>query len=148
MAKNNEIVWCDGTCGLSPEEHAAQHPHPMTVLRAQMEAAVREQLPACAAPAVAEALVGEVLEQIAAHPSLTIRHYAPTKDAYDAACRALEEHRGRADAAEGIVEKVKRLHGKPRVDRAGSGCIQCGVLWPCPTALAVGITAPAGWKNT
>ncbi|MCQ0011953.1 hypothetical protein [Actinomadura madurae] len=38
MAENNEIVWCDGTCGLSPEEHDRQHPHPMTVLRAEMAA--------------------------------------------------------------------------------------------------------------
>ncbi|MCQ0011954.1 hypothetical protein [Actinomadura madurae] len=88
-----------------------------------------------------------MLGQIEAHPSLTIRHHAPTKDAYDAACRALEEHRERANTAEGIVEQVKRLHGKPRVDRYGSGCVQCGIVWPCPTACAVGITAPAGWKK-
>ncbi|MFE9099768.1 hypothetical protein [Actinomadura geliboluensis] len=34
------------------------------------------------------------------HPSLEVRHYAPTQDSYDAACRALAEHRKRADDAE------------------------------------------------
>ncbi|TDD31658.1 hypothetical protein E1287_25700 [Actinomadura sp. KC06] len=34
------------------------------------------------------------------HASREVRHYAPTQDAYDAACKALHHHRQRADEAE------------------------------------------------
>ncbi|MEV0114657.1 hypothetical protein AB0H77_15595 [Streptomyces sp. NPDC050844] len=33
-----------------------------------------------------------------------------------------------------IVERVRALHRGPRAERHGSGCVQCGILWPCPTA--------------
>jgi hypothetical protein len=29
--------------------------------------------------------------------------------------------------------KVRDLHGKPRTERHGSGCVHCAILWPCPT---------------
>lgn len=144
MTEITEVVTCDGTCGLSPADCANLHPDPMTALKAQMVETVRQRLGGKVElfPHTAEFLVDGMLEQIEAHPALTIRHYAPTRDAYDAACRALEKHRARADEAEAAVTEVQRLHGKPRTARYGAGCIQCGVLWPCPTAKAVGITDP------
>lgn len=29
--------------------------------------------------------------------------------------------------------KVRDLHGKPRTERHGSGCVHCAIHWPCPT---------------
>lgn len=116
-------TWCDGTCGLSPEEHEREHPNPYVVLRDQ----IAEQIGGEAADA-ALAIIEE-------HPSLTIRHFAPTQDAYDAACRAL-------NTQQEVIAKVQGLHGKPRTDQYGSGCIQCGIVWPCPTAKVVGIRDP------
>ena len=42
-----------------------------------------------------------------------------------------------------LAEQVKHgreLHGRPRIDRHGSGCVQCGIVWPCPTFIALGGT--------
>ena len=30
------------------------------------------------------------------------------------------------------LARVKAMH-KPRTERHGSGCVQCGIVWPCPT---------------
>ena len=120
---NEIITWCDGTCGLSPAEHERQHPDPYKVLRDQ----IAEQIGAPAADLA--------LSVIAEHPVLTIRPFYPTQDSYDAACRA-------ASLKQEMLEEVRRLHGKPRTDRYGSGCVQCSIVWPCPTAKAVGITDP------
>lgn len=97
MTEITETVTCDGTCGLSPFDCANLHPDPMTGLRAQLVGVIGSTMILRTSPAeVADA----VLAAIEAHPSLTIRHYAPTQDAHDAACRALEKHRARADATE------------------------------------------------
>jgi hypothetical protein len=102
MTEINEVVSCDGTCGLSPADCANLHPDPMTALKAQMVETVQRRLGSHPEPFphAAEFLVDGVLADLEAHPSLTIRHYAPTQDAYDAACAALEKHRTRADEAE------------------------------------------------
>lgn len=85
-----EITFCDGTCGLSPAEHERQHPNPLTVLRDDLAGVIgRTMILRTSTTEIADA----VLAAIEDHPSLTIRHYAPTQDAYDAACRALEKHR-------------------------------------------------------
>ena len=31
-----------------------------------------------------------------------------------------------------VLARVKAMH-KRRTERHGSGCVQCGILWPCPT---------------
>lgn len=44
------------------------------------------------------------------------------------------------DEATTLAERltaVAALHHGPRTERHGSGCIHCGIVWPCPTALAV-----------
>jgi hypothetical protein len=53
----------------------------------------------------AAARLREVDEAIAAKGG-TI--HSPTQDAYDAACRAIEKHRDRADAAEAKVAELER----------------------------------------
>lgn len=42
-------------------------------------------------------------------PVLEIRPYYPTQHAYDAACRALEKHRTRADAAEADRDRARDI---------------------------------------
>ncbi|MGI5223549.1 hypothetical protein [Actinoallomurus sp. CA-142502] len=39
--------------------------------------------------------------------------------------------------AEARLERVRHRHRGPRTDRHGSGCIGCGLIWPCPTYLDV-----------
>jgi hypothetical protein len=56
----------------------------------------------------------------------------PTAWAYEQACKAREKHRERADAAEALIAAVRAKH-KPRTERHGSGCVQCGTVWPCAT---------------
>lgn len=136
MTEFDEVVSCDGSCGLSPADHEREHPHPITALRDQMASTIGGTMILRTSPTE---IANAVLAQIEKHPSLTIRHYAPTQDAYDRACAALEKHRKRADDAERIVEELRRLHHGPRTERHGSGCIQCGILWPCPSAKAVGL---------
>ncbi|MFE9099787.1 hypothetical protein [Actinomadura geliboluensis] len=34
------------------------------------------------------------------------------------------------------VKRVREMHRR-RVDRRGAGCIQCGIVWPCPTYTAL-----------
>jgi hypothetical protein len=41
------------------------------------------------------------------------------------------------DAALAAVARVRQLHGRPRTERHGSGCVGCGVVWPCPTLRAL-----------
>lgn len=36
-----------------------------------------------------------------------------------------------------VIERVRKLHHGPRTERHGSGCVQCGIVWPCPTARAL-----------
>lgn len=61
----------------------------------------------------------------------------PTAWAYEQACKALETHRTRADAAEAVIAGVRAKH-KPRTERHGSACVQCGIVWPCPTYTDLG----------
>ncbi|GAA0969894.1 hypothetical protein GCM10009555_017820 [Acrocarpospora macrocephala] len=35
------------------------------------------------------------------------------------------------------LARVRALHKGPRTDRPGSGCVQCGIVWPCPTSRAL-----------
>jgi hypothetical protein len=35
-----------------------------------------------------------------------------------------------------VVREVEALHRR-RVERPNAGCLQCGQIWPCPTAAAV-----------
>lgn len=129
-----EVVWCDGTCELSPADHEREHPDPHAVLRAQLIETVQQRLGDQTElfPHAAEFLVDGVLADIEAHPVLEVRPYYPTKDAYDAACRALEEKQT-------VIDGVAARHSGPRTERYGSGCVQCGLLWPCPDAKAVGL---------
>lgn len=128
-----EVVWCDGTCDLSPEDHAHQHPHPMDVLRGRLIEVVRNVIETDQAHGVP--IVDAILAEIDAHPVLEIRPYRPTQDAYDRVAASYNKYRDQ-------VSEVKRLHGKPRTERYGAGCVQCGIVWPCPTGKAVGITDP------
>ena len=41
------------------------------------------------------------------------------------------------DMAETVIARVRQLHSGPRTERHGSGCVQCGILWPCPTRRAL-----------
>lgn len=67
----------------------------------------------------------------------------PTAWAYEQACKARTKHQERADAAEAVIAAVRAKH-KPRTERHGSGCVQCGIVWPCPTYRALDVTpAPA-----
>jgi hypothetical protein len=50
---------------------------------------------------------------IDAHPVLEIRPYYPTQDACDAACKALEKHRQRADKAEADLAALDASGGIP-----------------------------------
>ncbi|MEY9995848.1 hypothetical protein ABIE67_007880 [Streptomyces sp. V4I8] len=56
----------------------------------------------------------------------------PTAWAYEQACKAREKHRERAEAAEAVIADVQAKH-KPRTERHGAGCVQCGTVWPCAT---------------
>lgn len=61
-------------------------------------------------------------------------------------CASLtEKHRKRAEQAEATIARVRDLHGRPRTDRHGSGCIHCGIVWPCPTYKA--LTPPADQQD-
>lgn len=40
------------------------------------------------------------------------------------------------------LDRVRDMHGRPRTDRHGSGCIHCAIVWPCPTYLAAGGVRP------
>jgi hypothetical protein len=35
------------------------------------------------------------------------------------------------------IAAVRQLHRGPRTERHGSGCVQCGIVWPCPTIRAL-----------
>ena len=39
--------------------------------------------------------------------------------------------------AEAVIARVRQLHSDPRTERHGSGCVQCGIVWPCPTRRAL-----------
>lgn len=41
------------------------------------------------------------------------------------------------DTAEAVIARVRQLHSGPRTGRHGSGCVQCGIVWPCPTRRAL-----------
>ncbi len=42
----------------------------------------------------------------------------------------------RAANAESLIATVRATHRK-RTERHGSGCVQCGIVWPCPTYKAL-----------
>jgi hypothetical protein len=46
----------------------------------------------------------------------------------------------RLRVTEAAATTVRALH-KRRTERHGSGCVQCGIVWPCPTYLGL---APVG----
>lgn len=48
----------------------------------------------------------------------------------------------RATNAESVIATVRATH-KPRTERHGSGCVQCGIVWPCPTYKALTVEEPA-----
>lgn len=37
-----------------------------------------------------------------------------------------------------ILRQIGELHSGPRTERHGSGCIECSLVWPCPTRLVLG----------
>jgi hypothetical protein len=37
------------------------------------------------------------------------------------------------DEARRLLTVIAKEHGHPRTDRHGSGCVSCGLVWPCPT---------------
>ena len=150
MTEIAETVTCDGTCGLSPADCANLHPDPMTALRAQIGEAIATwagaRMTICEHTQLIEygAAAEAVLATIEAHPALTIRHYAPTQDAYDAACKALEKHRARADEAEAEAERLtarmevlaERYKATSRIhnlDQASETCTTCRTAYPCRT---------------
>jgi hypothetical protein len=47
----------------------------------------------------------------------------------------------RAERAEAVIAEVRAKH-KKRTERHGSGCVQCGIVWPCPTYLTLGVLDP------
>ena len=49
---------------------------------------------------------------------------------------ALRDTLARLHDAEMAVTKLRAMH-KPRTERHGSGCVQCGIVWPCPTSLVL-----------
>jgi len=49
---------------------------------------------------------------------------------------ALRDTLARLHGAEAAVDRVRAMH-KPRTERHGSGCVQCGIVWPCPTSRAL-----------
>lgn len=122
MTDFTEIVFCDGTCGLSPTDHARQHPDPLIVLRDQLAATIGDAIVLRSSP---RHIADAVLADIAAHPVLTIRHYAPTQDAYDAACRALGQHRATAAILAGRLAVHARCDVHPATVPA-DGCPHCG----------------------
>jgi hypothetical protein len=40
-----------------------------------------------------------------------------------------------------VVARVRAMH-KPRTERHGSCCVQCGIVWPCPTSRVLDEAAP------
>lgn len=42
-----------------------------------------------------------------------------------------------------VLAEVRDLHGHPRTARHGSGCVSCGIVWPCPTYRAISSAGPA-----
>jgi hypothetical protein len=84
------VTTCDGSCGLPPDEHDREHPDPMDVLTGRLIDIVNDKL---GIGARGETIVNAILAEVADHPTLEIRHYAPTQDAYDRACAALEKRR-------------------------------------------------------
>lgn len=58
----------------------------------------------------------------------------PTAWAYEQACKALHQ---KTDA----IDQVRAMHRK-RTERHGSGCVQCGIVWPCPTYKALDVPGP------
>jgi hypothetical protein len=71
----------------------------------------------------------------------------PTAWAYEQACKARNKHQERADAAEALIAGVRATH-KPRTERHGSGCVQCGIVWPCPTFKALDVAAETPQPET
>jgi hypothetical protein len=55
----------------------------------------------------------------------------------------------RAVNAEALIAAVRAKH-KQRTERHGSGCVQCGIVWPCPTykELDVAIEAQPAAEDT
>lgn len=65
----------------------------------------------------ADAAARAALAAVDEHAFLEVRHYAPTQDAYDAACKALEEQRKRADAAEQAAAELEAEGVERMADR-------------------------------
>ena len=42
--------------------------------------------------------------------------------------------------AQATLDRIRAMH-KRRTERHGSGCVQCGIVWPCPTYKATNVTA-------
>jgi hypothetical protein len=42
------------------------------------------------------------------------------------------------------IEKLVKMH-RPRTERKNSGCIACGLIWPCPTITEVATPRLGGW---
>lgn len=64
-----------------------------------------------------------------------------TADALDAraefgAADLMREMATRITTLETTLATTQALH-KPRTERHGAGCVQCGILWPCPTYKAL-----------
>lgn len=53
-----------------------------------------------------------------------------------------DEARAERDLALNTLQQIQDMHGRPRTDRHGSGCIHCAIAWPCPTYLAAGGRRP------
>lgn len=66
----------------------------------------------------------------------------PTAWAYEQVCKARTKHQERADAAEAVIAAVRAKH-KRRTERHGSGCVQCGIVWPCPTYRELAAVEPS-----
>ena len=66
----------------------------------------------------------------------------PTAWAYEQACKALRKHQERAERLASILVDVRAKH-RARTERHGSGCLQCGIVWPCPTYKMLGEVEPA-----
>ncbi len=50
---------------------------------------------------------------------------------------AWEETNVQAGRDQRLIAEVRAMH-KRRTERHGSGCVQCGIVWPCPTYKALG----------
>lgn len=59
----------------------------------------------------------------------------PTAWAYEQACKALNR---KTD----VIDQVRAMHRR-RTERHGSGCVQCGMVWPCPTYKALDLPSEA-----